>query len=436
MDPWLGNMDTFIARPRADQDSSRKLETRSRQECLSPSRTRRAPRSCEVTCRRAGLGDSSGKDERHLWRRRCSFSAIQVCGYKSEYSSSMKPQTASGPRTVAPNRPPVGALNLVRKQTVNAAALAKGSSWPAAVAAIEELWLDSLEPDTIACNVAMNAMRRGSSSWQRVLKVFRTMFSSSIRPSLATYTNAISSCADARSWCWPLELLDRLRSVGLAPDVVICSAVVSACDRKDWARSLWLLRSMQKHGPKPNLVTYNAAMASSDVQTALLLLEELPDQKISPNAATFGILLTACEEQNCWPLALVLFQRFRRLASRDGVRDCLEPQGVGDFGVSGVLEVLRRVLSTCGRALEWQRALQLALLLPTLAWTASSHTDASSTSKTAAAKPQFLKLPLDTAELVSLAGGEAVTACGRALQWQEPGRKLLQVLTRWWCCCG
>ena len=114
---------------------------------------------------------------------------------------------------------------------------------------------------------------------------------------------AISAAEAGRQWPWALELL-RVSKQRLKPTAHTYNSATSACEKaSEWQRALALLWELKLQGPQTDslLHSYGAAILAavsaqpSQWQVAFSLLSEMTVQKITPQLATYALLLMECE---------------------------------------------------------------------------------------------------------------------------------------------
>lgn len=188
-----------------------------------------------------------------------------------------------------------------------------------------------------------------SSSFCIVLACFQ------VRPNLVSLNTALRAAAD-RGFAWSRSLLGRLRRSRLTPDVVSYGSLMAEWTQglavlatmgcrpnvvcytalaTAWPRSVWVLELMGHGGVAGNVVTWSGAVASAPWPCSGQLLRAMEQQQVRPNVVTQGGLVAAC------------------------------PWVEGLAAASGANVVGRNsLLSACGRAAQWQRAVGVLRELP------------------------------------------------------------------------
>lgn len=176
-------------------------------------------------------------------------------------------------------------------------------------------------PDAVAYRLAISACARGG-AWKdgiNLLEDFEAVTGQP--PDVIAFTAAITGCEYAGEWKRAFSLLDAMHRSGVEPNEVTMAAVIGACAtacaketgtitfRETMStpmslpqhKALQLLNVLKKDDSvvSPNIIVYNAAIRvcaeAYDLRRALLLMEDLKAQGLTPTIVTFGTLMTASE---------------------------------------------------------------------------------------------------------------------------------------------
>ena len=129
-----------------------------------------------------------------------------------------------------------------------------------------------------------------------------------------TFTAMISLCGAPRDSQLAFELLDQMRSRGIAPNVHTYSALMNVCIKcGQLARALEVYSDLQKDGCVPNVVTFNTLIdvygKNGQWAEALQVIREMdragPEMK--PVARTYNTLMIACNVSGQWQEALKVY---------------------------------------------------------------------------------------------------------------------------------
>ena len=159
-------------------------------------------------------------------------------------------------------------------------------------------------------NAAIDACARARPV--RLQEAFELLEQSS--PNVYTFGSLMNACARAGDVGRAQSLLrDMTQKYGVAPNAVVYHAAVAACDRAQPSPRCdvaWqLLEQAKEEGLALSVVGYNAALSAAaragKVEKAVALLESMEDANKSPlipspDAVTYGTLLTAFERAQDW----------------------------------------------------------------------------------------------------------------------------------------
>jgi len=275
----------------------------------------------------------------------------------------------------------------------------------------DTLLAHGLTPDTVCCNVALNAMKQSKQA-QRALELYRTMshdesksskwgLKSFAKPDTVSLNTTISACAAAGLWRDALAVLaDALESNSrngpsnstdngnhnsnsrsksswgfpdkkdcVTPDLVSFNAAIAACGQVGaWTEACHMLRvDMPRAAVLPDVVTFNAAMnaccKAGEWQQALALLEEL-------QAAAAGTERSAGANAASVKIGASLSRRFDKRghissgngsyshgssgSKSEGSNSSLKHSGISRLAMTEVTYAL--ALEACAQGGCWQRA--------------------------------------------------------------------------------
>lgn len=133
-----------------------------------------------------------------------------------------------------------------------------------------------------------------------------------VRPSVVSYTAAVSACRQARDWVRALGLFQEMQESLLRPDVASYNSVIDTCGRTGmWQNALSFLDKMRRNNVKPDVVTYgsliNASEKVHDWERSLALLDEVRLQGLKTDLGCVSLAMSACCKARRWDLSLHLF---------------------------------------------------------------------------------------------------------------------------------
>ncbi|CAM9780566.1 unnamed protein product, partial [Hapterophycus canaliculatus] len=171
------------------------------------------------------------------------------------------------------------------------------------------------------------------------------------------------------------------------PDVVSYSAAITACGNSgEWRRALALLRVMREQGVPPNVVSYNAAAhacvggrrrnresrlndasanakppgAEKDGWVLILdLMAEMREEGVDADVFTFSTAITACGNAGEWEQALVLLEEMGEALEQQQLQAVDETQQRRRRPAAPDVVSVNAAIAACGRAGQWERALDL-----------------------------------------------------------------------------
>eukprot|EP00439_Symbiodinium_sp_Y106_P039169 s1418_g4.t2 len=209
--------------------------------------------------------------------------------------------------------------------------------WQAAVAKLQALHSQELQPGIVTYNALLHALDKGSQA-AGSLELFASLPSLQLQPDMVTLCTAATSSSRGLQWSSALQILAQ---GGLQANTFTGNAAMSSLERgSNWQMAASILFQAVESGPQPDRISFNTVITalgrSSEWQAALRLLEDFKSQELEPGAGT-GDDADASQ----WHLALYLLRRGQSF--------------IVDFPK---LEACSSLLSACGRAGRWQAALQ------------------------------------------------------------------------------
>ena len=201
-----------------------------------------------------------------------------------------------------------------------------------------------------------------------------------LAPDEFSLSTAMSACAKAGQWGQSLELLDAVPKAvpGLQPNAYCYSAAINGCMLgRQGKLARHLLDTMKSKGVPPTLVCVNGALSASarcgEWVEALDLLHCMPQSYgLKPDVYSYAAALDACDKASQWKSALQLLAVMRGSGATSG--DILggvnssslvlgTDTGVSNGGSSDSVQpnahCYAAAIGACGRAGQWQKALQL-----------------------------------------------------------------------------
>ncbi|KAH0908034.1 pentatricopeptide repeat-containing protein At5g02830, chloroplastic [Brassica rapa] len=116
------------------------------------------------------------------------------------------------------------------------------------------------------------------------------------KPTTATYNILLKACGT--DYYRGKELMDEMKSLGLAPNQITWSTLIDICGGSgDVEGAVRILRTMHSDGTRPDVVAYTTAIKicaeNKSLKLAFSLFEEMRRFQIKPNWVTYNTLLKA-----------------------------------------------------------------------------------------------------------------------------------------------
>jgi pentatricopeptide repeat protein len=126
------------------------------------------------------------------------------------------------------------------------------------------------------------------------------MVAEGLQPNVISYAAAMSACRSNPSIV--LKLLDRMKNEGVVPNTVVLTTAINALARGGTDTytqiAMDMLADMEQVGPEPNIFTYNtitrAFAEAGRLEEAMAVLLSIRDRGLAPDRFTFTTLLMAC----------------------------------------------------------------------------------------------------------------------------------------------
>ena len=124
-----------------------------------------------------------------------------------------------------------------------------------------------------------------------------------IAPDVIIYSALISSCEREKRADKAFEVFDDMRARHVAPNVITYSALISACEKAGWAdKALEVFSDMRDRRVVPDVITYNALISACEkagrADKALEGLSDMRAQHIAPDVITYTALISACDKDD------------------------------------------------------------------------------------------------------------------------------------------
>ena len=174
------------------------------------------------------------------------------------------------------------------------------------------------------CSRLLSRLSRRS-QWQAAQSFFHALPDLGIAFTPGIYSAFLSSYAQKYLWQHSIHLLDLAESrrfgklSAKALDAPVYNTVITSCARASkWQWSICLLDRLRhpKSHCKANLFSFNASLNACERRglwaQALVLLEHMQEDRLTPDSASLNCTLSACEKSQQWQFALALLPQFTR----------------------------------------------------------------------------------------------------------------------------
>jgi pentatricopeptide repeat protein len=154
-----------------------------------------------------------------------------------------------------------------------------------------------------------------SSDLQGALAVLHTMEQHDLKPSLASWHQALAVCGS--DWRQAIALLRKMQSWGgVAPDIIAINTVIGACAKDgQWQRALHLLGEARRRSLTPDTCSYNSVIGALARQgqhaAALGMLDEMRALGVARDDVTYRNVAIGCEHGQMWEAAVGLVAEAR-----------------------------------------------------------------------------------------------------------------------------
>ncbi|CAE7295363.1 unnamed protein product, partial [Symbiodinium sp. CCMP2456] len=210
----------------------------------------------------------------------------------------------------------------------------KGSPWPQALLAIEELRASAAPRSTIRHNMVLNSCAKAQ-KWRHCLQLQHE----SGFGNLVSQSTVIAAEAQVNRWCNALERLACLGSRRLQSNAVATTAAAHAIGGATWPLAAVLLAAQQGDVGAQNAKM--ALWADGTWSQALEVYDSLTQRRLTPDPTSTSTAIMAAAEGLIWTSALHLLQELWILELR-----C-------------TTILLNSAITACGRCAQWAMALAI-----------------------------------------------------------------------------
>ena len=177
---------------------------------------------------------------------------------------------------------------------------------------IDNLIARNLVIDTLLFNNAIDCCAKVP-DWELSINLLRRMKDLGVDYDKVSFSSAISACAKSGRCKESLQLLHEMDTVGIIPDTICFSSAISACaSAGQWKESLALIAAMKKRDIPVDAITINSAITAcgpaGEWTVALRLVNFMRTEGFRPNAYTYAAAINACDMGGQWDEVLRLLE--------------------------------------------------------------------------------------------------------------------------------
>ncbi|OIW20959.1 hypothetical protein TanjilG_26671 [Lupinus angustifolius] len=183
-----------------------------------------------------------------------------------------------------------------------------------AVDMFQKLESEGLQPDSATWNTMISGLAQQGLCVE-AFKYFRKMQFASVTPCLKTLTSLLSACADSSALMHGKGIHGHAIRADIDTDDFLATAVVDMymkCGHTSWAR-----RTFDQFDTKPDDPAFWNAMiggygTNGDYESAFEIFDEMLEEMVQPNSATFVSVLSACSHTGQVDRGLQVFKMMRK----------------------------------------------------------------------------------------------------------------------------
>ncbi|XP_054823559.1 pentatricopeptide repeat-containing protein At2g02750 [Prosopis cineraria] len=206
-----------------------------------------------------------------------------------------------------------GNRNLVTWNTM-IAGMMLNAQFEKAAELFQLLVFEGMHPDSVTWNSMISGFAQQGKSVEAFLW-FRKMMLAGMAPSLKILTSLLSACSDLSALRHGKEIHGLALRIDINRDEFLVTALIDMymkCGHSSWARAIF-----DQFEIKPNDPAFWNAMISGygrngDKESAFGIFDEMQEQTVQPNGATFVSVLSACSHTGEVERGLQIFRMMKR----------------------------------------------------------------------------------------------------------------------------
>jgi len=215
---------------------------------------------------------------------------------------------------------------------------AKSNCLALAEQVFEKMIQQRIQPTVVTYSSMIDACAK-CNNLDRAHELFRAMTARGLQPDVVAYSSLIDTCA--KSGKGALEqaevLFAEMRQRKIQPNLVTYNSLIFACSRAgSTARAEELFKEMISYGVRPNVATYSSRIGSCEtVEEAVGIFEEMEEAQISPDGATYCVLIDVCRRCGDEDKANELNRELALVSALDASEKSAQMQSQNNFGAHG-----------------------------------------------------------------------------------------------------
>ncbi|KAM5567136.1 pentatricopeptide repeat-containing protein [Rosa sericea] len=165
-----------------------------------------------------------------------------------------------------------------------------------AVELFEQLESDGFKPDSVTWNSMISGFSQLGMG-NEAFKYFKRMQSTGVAPSLKSVTSLLQACADSSALQCGQEVHGHAIRTDISSDLFFSTALIDMymkCGQSSWARRVFDSFHVKPDDPAFWNATISGYGREGENDSAFRIFDQMLEEKVQPNAATFISLLSMC----------------------------------------------------------------------------------------------------------------------------------------------
>ncbi|KAK9935197.1 hypothetical protein M0R45_022308 [Rubus argutus] len=170
------------------------------------------------------------------------------------------------------------------------------AQWEIAVELFEQLESEGFKPDSVTWNSMISGFSQLGKGFE-AFKYFKRMQSTGVAPSLKSITSLLQACADLSALQCGQEVHGHAIRTEISSDLFFSTALIDMymkCGQSAWARRIFDWFHVKPDDPPFWNATISGYGRNGENESAFRIFDQMLEEKVQPNAATFISLLSMC----------------------------------------------------------------------------------------------------------------------------------------------